>query len=698
MAIKAAELSVEIGADIDGARKDLDNAMGEIVGHLGKFGQVLTAALAGAVALGFGALTAGIGYSIAAAQESEVVQAKLNAVLKSTGGIAGWTASQANELATSLMNLTGVDDELIVSTQSMFLTFTKIGAEVIPQATEAALDMSQAFGMDATQAAIMLGKALNDPIQGVGALRRIGVMLSDEQEKQIQNFIKVGDVASAQKVILNELAVEVGGTARAYGQTFAGQLAILRGQFGNIAEDVGAELLPVLSELLTEYIVPLVPKIAELAKTFAEDLANGIREGVEWLKTASTWLGEHKGVIIAVLAAVGTAIAAFVYTTVIPAAVAMITAMAPILAVMAAVAGVAYLIYEAWNGNWLGIRDTLTALWEGTLKPIFTVMWTWLKENIPMAIAAVKEWWVNQFLPALQVAWGWIQENVFPIAEQLYNILSVVITTAIMALSDLWVNVLLPAFSAVWTFLSGTLFPIFEKIGNFLGVVFMAVINTLAAVWKDVLLPAISAVWNFVQTYLYPLFQAIGNFISAVFSVALTALAGIWENVLKPALEKVWSILYERLNPVFEAVSKFINTTLIPTIQAVAGWFSEKLKPAIDGVCNIVSRLIDWINTLADKLRNIKLPKWMTPGSPTPWEIGLRGVSSAMKDLTRASLPELETSLRVRTPSIAQPEFASQSTSNEPRSIQIINNFGDTTLDESQLLRILHKAEAMGLL
>jgi hypothetical protein len=51
---------------------------------------------------------------------------------------------------------------------------------------------------------------------------------------------------------------------------------------------------------------------------------------------------------------------------------------------------------------------------------------------------------------------------------------------------------------------------------------------------------------------------------------------------------------------------------------------------------------------MADKIKNIKLPAWMTPGSPTPWELGLLGVGDAMKQLARTEMPAFASALELQ--------------------------------------------------
>ena len=82
--------------------------------------------------------------------------------------------------------------------------FREIGEQVFPQATQAAMDMSAVMGQDLQSSIVQIGKALNDPIAGVSALRKVGVQLTDQQQEQIKAFMASGDVMSAQKVVLNE--------------------------------------------------------------------------------------------------------------------------------------------------------------------------------------------------------------------------------------------------------------------------------------------------------------------------------------------------------------------------------------------------------------------------------------------------------------------------------------------------------------
>lgn len=204
---------------------------------------------------GFAALTAGIGFSVLEAMNAEKSYMGLSQVIKSTGGVAGVTERAARDLASELQNVTKYADTIIVRGETLLLTFTNIGQDVFPQATEAMLNMAEMFG-SVDQAAIQLGKALNDPIQGVAALRRVGVQLTETQEDQIKMFMEMGNISAAQKVILGELETQMGGYARAMGDTFGGQLARAKNAFGDFFKMVGLAATPALKYFNDQVLIP----------------------------------------------------------------------------------------------------------------------------------------------------------------------------------------------------------------------------------------------------------------------------------------------------------------------------------------------------------------------------------------------------------------------------------------------------------
>jgi hypothetical protein len=101
------------------------------------------------------------------------------------------------------------------------LTFTKVTREAFERAQVSAIDLSKAFGTDLQSAALQLGKALNDPTEGLSALTRSGVSFS-EGKKADQANVEAGDAAGAQAMILDELNRQFGGQGAAFAASYAG--------------------------------------------------------------------------------------------------------------------------------------------------------------------------------------------------------------------------------------------------------------------------------------------------------------------------------------------------------------------------------------------------------------------------------------------------------------------------------------------
>lgn len=174
--------------------------------------------------------------------ESESALAQLNATIKSTGGAAGLSSDEVVKMAQGLQKVTTFGDDAIISMASQLLTFDKIGGESVPRATEAILDLATKMNGDLKGAALQVGKALNDPVQGINALTRSGVSFSEAQKDVIKSLVETGDVAGAQAVILSTLEGQMGGSARAARETFGGAVTALQNAFGDLLEGSGGNL------------------------------------------------------------------------------------------------------------------------------------------------------------------------------------------------------------------------------------------------------------------------------------------------------------------------------------------------------------------------------------------------------------------------------------------------------------------------
>lgn len=254
------------------------------------FAAVGAATLAGAAALArFG------GDAIAAAENVQQANNRLTQVNKSMGLFGAETANVTNRLikfAEANELTVAVDAEVIKATQAKLLTFKELGQTAdeaggaFDRATLAALDLAAAGFGSAESNAIQLGKALQDPIKGLTALRRAGVTFTEAEKDKIRTMVESGNVLEAQNLILSAIETQVGGTAAATAKASD----VMKLAFDNVSEAVGAALLPTFQEFADEIVKftptleeTLAPAAGEIAQIFKNEVLPAVQDFTKWL-------------------------------------------------------------------------------------------------------------------------------------------------------------------------------------------------------------------------------------------------------------------------------------------------------------------------------------------------------------------------------------------------------------------------------
>jgi len=378
----------ELQVVIKGDASDFKKAMGDVEQKSGGLKNALDNATTGSVALLGGLVAVGVGLAatVHSFTESENVAAQLDAVLRSTGGAAGVTRDSAIELSKALQKQTTYSDEAVLSAENLLLTFTAIGKDIMPQATETVLDMSTALGQDTKSSAVQLGKALQDPILGITALRRVGVNFSEDQKTVIENLVKTGNKAEAQRLILKELNTEFGGSARNAAQTFAGSMA----QLGNVLDDV----MEVIGSVVVDALDPLIGAIQTWIYEAggAEAIGQKLVAGFEALKPYFPIIA---GAIIGGLIPAFVALGAAIWGALAP--------LLPFIAAGAAIGLVVKLIVDKLGG------------WDATMQKMQPVI-DWFKN----AWEQIVNIWNQYLLPALKMLWNEFETKLLPALQKLW--------------------------------------------------------------------------------------------------------------------------------------------------------------------------------------------------------------------------------------------------------------------------------------
>jgi len=218
-------------------------------------------------------IVGGFALATMAADKQAAAEARLEAVIRATGGAAGVSADHVKALASQLQRTTTFGDEATIAAASLLLTFKGVSNgigesnQVFDRAIIVGQDMAALIGTDLNNAMMMLGKALEDPRVGITALRRAGLTFTDSQRTMIDTLVKSGQSMEAQKMILDALESQVAGTARAVAATAGGTMRQAFNDVGDAMERVGQVFDPIR--------IRLSQGVSDMARRFQE-LPSGV--------------------------------------------------------------------------------------------------------------------------------------------------------------------------------------------------------------------------------------------------------------------------------------------------------------------------------------------------------------------------------------------------------------------------------------
>lgn len=260
------ELRVLVTAEVDKAIKNLksvDKQTGDTEKLFKKLGGSIGAAFSVKAIIDFGKACS------EQFREDNQAASILKSTLEATGATAWTTFKELEEMASGLQQKTNFAASSIESMQSVLLGFRNITGETFGEATKAILDMATVMKMDLSSAAQSIGKALDDPIHGMDSLKKQGFNFTAAQKQVIQSFLDVGDAASAQKIILDELNGTFGGAAEAA----ADYSTKIKNSFGDLQSGIGEFLAGFVNNKVGDAIVKGLTYLGDAFGSFHENVA-----------------------------------------------------------------------------------------------------------------------------------------------------------------------------------------------------------------------------------------------------------------------------------------------------------------------------------------------------------------------------------------------------------------------------------------
>ncbi|RKZ11033.1 phage tail tape measure protein [Candidatus Fermentibacteria bacterium] len=235
----------------DKASKQLAGVSKKFEQNAKKIGKAMTVAGVAITALGV--------TSIKAFQAQERAETRLTQIAKEVTGATDEQIKSMKDLSAEYQKLGVVGDEVLISGQSQLASFS-LTSDEIGVLTGSMADLLVANkGVNATQedaitSANALGKAVATGL--LGPLQLSGVLLTDQQKA----LFEVADQTERVAILNDVLQQNYGGLNEAMRQTSEGGVQALKNSFGDLQEQIGAQLVPMLQKIVDK-LKPIIDNV-----------------------------------------------------------------------------------------------------------------------------------------------------------------------------------------------------------------------------------------------------------------------------------------------------------------------------------------------------------------------------------------------------------------------------------------------------
>ena len=411
-------------------------------------------------------------------------------------------------------------------------------------------------------------------------------------------------------IINEELDKAKAGVAAKLGELFAPLTNLWKKYFGEdlvVYSESGVRLIQRIPGQLDVVIKKFEWFKGIVVRVFAE-IGKAIQPVVDWIKKVLppdllTQIGKGLGIVAVAAAGFATALGII---SVVGAAVGAILGVitSPIFLLIAAMVA----LKLAWDNNFLGMRDTITAFWTSTLQPALSSLWKWLQTEIPAAIKTLSGFWNDTLLPAVKSVWDYLNTQFIPALRSVYDAVATNLPLAIQVLTNFWNTVFMPVLQLVWSYIQTVLMPMFKNLASILSTVVGTAVQILTDLWDNIFYPVIMSVCNFITQSLNPLFLALADLLTAIVGKAVEELAKIWKEKFQPVIEKVWDFIEKNITPAFKEVSRVLRDVFGTAVKWVLDNVINPFNEGLAFMSGFIDDAIKKINGLTNKIKGGAIP------------------------------------------------------------------------------------------
>ena len=142
--------------------------------------------------------------------------------------------------------------------------------------------------------------------------------------------------------------------------------------------------------------------------------------------------------------------------------------------------------------------------------------------------------------------------------------------------------------------------------------------------------------------------------------------------------------------------TKFMNI-----IKNIGTFIANYFVMGFRNLFTVINWVITAVNRLGAEFKTLTIPDWITPGSPTPLEMGLRGINDAMRSINSGSLPTMTQGLKFEQvgalPTASVPGSSAGASVRASSGMTVVMQFGDgVTRDEVHTIASGSAEDAVG--
>ena len=255
---------------------------------------------------------------------------------------------------------------------------------------------------------------------------------------------------------------------------------------------------------------------------------------------------------------------------------------------------------------------------------------TGIQAVVSTAFTIISDIWNNTLLPVFSGIYSWLSENLQPAFSEVFTFAQDIVSTVFTVIQGYWNDILAPVFSAILTALQDNVGPLFEttftKAQELVSTAFQGIQDTwenhLKPCWEaiktfaeEVLLPCFSAIGSFLENNLQPVFDSVFTFISDSVIAAFDTVKWEYDNILKPLFDGMLDFIQN----IFSGKWSEAWNGVINTFRTVFGNIIEAAKTPINAVIDLINNAIGFIesalNAIVGAMNSISVtvPDWV-PG------------------------------------------------------------------------------------